>query len=339
MTTADRDPAKRVPKSLGTDAKLFGTYTLTDLAVAVFPGVLVLLATQVLLPPSLLVAGYSLGAVSLPATVTAIALGALFVYLTPTYLTSADWLVALLRYRTRAKRLTHETAKSHTQVERVHPADRAIERTDGALLGVVQVDPPAMALATSDEWSAKAEAFEAFLNTVVEFPIQIYSTTQRFPIEAYLDRFESRLDDPDVKANPRLAALIEHYVAWYADELDARRMTVREHYVVVPVTPAEVRFEREGMTGQLASLPILGAFVTAWLAPSADDVHVAMVEALDQRLRRVAGGLREIDGCAAHRIDAGEAVELLAEFWAGDPREYGDMARVLRTRPIVGEAA
>ncbi len=334
----DRDPTKRIPKSLGTDAKLFGSYTLTDVAVGLLPGVLVVLATQVVLPPGLTVAGYPLATLTLPLAGAAIALGALFVYLTPDYTTSADWLATFVGFHRSAKRLAHEAARPYTQLERAHPDRDAIERADGALLGVVQVDPPAMALATDAEWAAKAEAFRDFLNTAVEFPIQLYSTTQRFPVEAYLDRYESRLSDPDVEANPRLAALIERYVDWYAGELAERRMTIRDHYVVVPVTPAEVQFERESLTRKLARLPLLGALLSAWLAPDAAEQRAAMFDALDERLRRVELGLREIDGCAAHRVSAGEATRLVAEFWAGEPLEYGDLRRVLRTRPLVGGA-
>lgn len=330
------DPAKRVPKSIGTDAKLFGSYTLTDVAVGLFPGVIVLLVTQVLLPPTFLIGGVSLQVIALPATAVAIALGGLFVYLTPVYTTSLTWVTTLLRYRRRPKRLRHEIARTASQVERVHPDDGAIERIDGGLFGFVQVDGPAMALATDAEWAEMADAFEGFLNTVVEFPIQLFSTTQRFPIEAYLARYDARLDDADVKGNPRLATLIERYVEWYADELDSRRMTIREHYVVVPVTPPEVTFEREGMTRQLAAIPVLGALVDHWLAPGADEVHGAMVDALDERLRRIEVGLREIEGCSARRIGVDEAVSLLAEFWSGEPQEYGDLTRVIRTDPVVG---
>jgi hypothetical protein len=281
------------------------------------------------------VAGIPLQSIALPATVVAIGLGALFVYLTPDYTTSLTWITTLLRYRRKSKQLNHEDARTTTQVERVHPHDDAIERTDGALLGFVKVDPPAMALATDAEWAAVAGAFEGFLNTVVEFPIQLYSTTQRFPIETFLARYEARLDDPDVKTNPQLAKLIERYVEWYAAELDSRRMTIREHYVIVPVTPSEVSFESEGMTRKLASIPWLGWLIDLWLAPGTEEVHEAMVDALDERVRRVEGGIREIQGCSAGRIGVDDAVQLLAEFWSGEARAYGDMERVLRTRPVV----
>ncbi|WP_117594471.1 hypothetical protein [Haloprofundus halophilus] len=330
------DPTKRIPKSLGTDAKLFGTYTLTDLAVALFPGVLVILFTQVVLSPSTAIAGYRLQTFTLPVAGGAIALGALFVYLTPTYTTSLDWFATFIGFHRGSKELTHEDAKQYTQIERVHPDRGAIERTDGALFGLVHVTPPTMALATDAEWATKARAFEDFCNTVVEFPIQLYSTTQPFPTDEYLAQYESRLTDPDVKENPKLAALIEHYTSWYAADLDERRMTIRDHYVVVSVTPAEVRFERESLTEKLAAVPLLGLFVRARLAPRIEAQREAMFDALDERLRRIEGGLRGIDGCRAYRVDAEEATQLICEFWAGEQRDYQDITRVLRTRPLVG---
>ncbi|WP_277552341.1 hypothetical protein [Halobaculum limi] len=329
------DPAKRIPKSIGTETKLFGSYTLTDLAVALTPGVVVILLTQVLLPSTLTVGGYQPQTLTLPLAAVGIALGVTFVYLTPSYTTSLNWFVTFLGYHRSVHDLPHEDAKQYTQIERVHPEEGLLERTDGAFVGVVQVDPPAMALATRDEWAAKAHAFEEFCNTVVEFPIQIFSTTQPFPVDEFLATYEARLGDADVKSNPRLAALIEHYLDWYAFDLAERRMTIRDHYVVVPVTSGEVRYERESLIQKLAVVPVLGVFIDIWLAPSVDDQRVAMIAELDDRLRRVEAGLREIDGCAATRVDCSEATELLAAFWAGEQREYENMEQVLRTRPLV----
>jgi hypothetical protein len=333
---SSRSPAKRIPKSISTDTKLFGTYTLTDIAVALLPGVVVILLTQLLLPESLSIGGYALRTLTLPIAAGAIALGALFVYLTPAYASSLDWIETFARFQQSEREITHETAKQYTQIERVHQERGAIERQDGALLGLVQVDPPTMALATDEEWAEKADAFQDFCNTAVEFPMQIYSTTQQFPADEYLARYERRLNDPDVKENPRLAALIEHYTEWYRAELDERRMTIRDHYVIVPVTPQEVQFDRDSLAQQLADIPLVGLFVQAWLAPPLDEQRQAMFEALTERRQRVETGLRDIDGCDARRVDADEAARLVGEFWAGDSREYDDLRQALRTTPLVG---
>ncbi|WP_436927663.1 hypothetical protein [Halosimplex amylolyticum] len=332
----DDDATKRIPKSLGTDTKLLGQYTMTDLAVALFPGVVTVLLLQVVLPANVTVRGYHLDSLTLPLAGVMIALGGIFVYLTPAYTTSADWVTSMLTFHRRSSQLDHEAAKEYTQIERVYPDRGAIERTDGAVIGMVQVIPPTMALATSEEWATKAEAFQDFLNTTVEFPIQIYSTTQPFPVDEHLAEYESRLDDPDVEANPRLEALIENYVQWYEAELDERRMTIRDHYVVVPVTPAEVQFDEASLAQKLADLPVLGLFVRELFAPRKAIERAALIEELDDRLSRVQSGLRSIDGCTAHRVDATEATRIVGEYWSDESQNYGQLDQVLRTRGIVG---
>ncbi|TSD16179.1 hypothetical protein DP107_03190 [Haloglomus irregulare] len=330
------DPTKRIPNGLKAETKLFGRYSLTDLAVGLFPGVLVILATQLLVPDAV-IGGIAIQTLALPLAGAAVLVGALFVYLTPSYTGSLDWFGTLVGYRMRAHDHDHEAAKGFTLIERVDVETDTIERTDGALIGMVQVDPASMALATAEEWQAQAGVFEDFLNTVVEFPIQLYATTQAFPVEEYLGHYEERLGDADVKANPQLTALVESYIDWYGDELEARRMTIRDHYVVVPVTPEEVSFERESMVERLSVIPVLGVFIRAVLAGGEAEQHAAMVETLDDRLARTERGLREIDGCGARRVPAADAALLVAKFWTGEEREYGDAPEsVFGRTPIVG---
>ncbi|WP_436932435.1 hypothetical protein [Halosimplex halobium] len=331
----DRNPARRIPKSLGTGTKLLGSYTLTDLAVALCPGVVVVLLFQLVIPADVAIRGYRVDALTVPLAGVLIAAGAVFVYLTPAYTTSADWVTSMFRFHARADEIDHEAAKAYTHVERVYPDRDAVERTDGAMVGLVQVIPPTMALATDEEWGRKAESFQDFLNTTVEFPIQIYSTTQPFPVDEHLARYEARLDDPDVEANPQLESLIEHYVEWYEQELAERRMTIRDHYVVVPVTPAEVQFDEASLAEQLAGLPVLGLFVRELFAPREAVERAALLDELDDRLDRVRAGLRNIEGCTAHRIDATEASKLIGEYWSDGSQTYGNLDQVLRTRGIV----
>lgn len=331
------DPTKRIPNGLKAETKLFGRYSLTDLAVGLFPGVLVILATQLLVQDAV-VGGIAIQTFALPLAGVSVFIGALFVYLTPNYTGSLDWLGTLVGYRMRAHDHDHEAAKEFTLVERVDVETDTIERTDGTLVGMVQVDPASMALATVEEWQAQAASFEDFLNTIVEFPIQLYATTQAFPVEAYLEHYQDRLGDADVKQNPQLTALVESYIDWYADELEARRMTIRDHYVVVPVTPEEVSFERESMVERLSWIPVVGVFIRAVLSGSDVEQHAAMVETLDDRLGRIERGIRGIDGCGARRVPAADAALLIAKFWTGEEIEYGDTPEsVFGGMPIVGK--
>lgn len=333
------DSTKRIPKSIGTETKLIGNYTLTDIAVGLLPGVLVLLAVQMGIPPNARAFGYSVQTLALPLVMLAMGFGGLFVYLTPEYTTSTVWLGSCLSFHRSSSDHDHAAAAEHTLLERVHPRRGALERTDGAFVGMVQVEPATMALATSEEWRSAAESFEGFLNTTVEFPLQIYSTTQEFPVEEYVSHYENRLSDPDVRANPKLEALVENYVEWYRSDLHERPMTIRDHYLIVAVAPSEVHFERESIGGKLTQLPVLGPLLDAVVAPPITHEHEAMFEALDDRLRRVENGVREIDGCAARRVEVDEMVELVSSFWSTGPVEYGDARQAVRTRPIAGGQA
>lgn len=336
LTMSTDDPTKRVPKSLDTEAKLFGRYTLADVGVGLGPAVLVVLALQVLLPPSVTVGGVPIQSFTLPLAGIGLAVGALVVYLTPRYSSSLTWLGTLLRFHRRDRSFPHDAATTLTGVDRVHPQEGVIERTDGGFVGMVQVSPPSMALATPDEWQRLAGAYADFCNTVLEFPVQFYSTTEPFPVEAYLDQYANRLADGDVRANPELATLIDGYVEWFGADLGRRRMTLRDHYVVVPVRPEEVRFERESLLQQLTMVPLLGALIEHQFAPGRIAQRCAMVQALDERLRRVERGLRDLEGCHASRVPVEDAARLVGEFWAGDHLEFGDMRAILRTRPIIG---
>lgn len=336
---SDQQAAKRIPKSLGTETKLLGRYTLSDAAVALLPGVAIVLFTQMVLPDSVSLWGYSPQRLTLPIAAAGIVFGALFVSLTPPYTSSLTWLFTMLDYRRQPSQEDHETAPEHTRIERVHPNHDAIERQDGAVIGFLQVAPPPMALATQEEWDTKAEAFQNFLNTTVTFPIQLYSTTESFPVEAYLDRYRDRLSDPDVEANPRLATLIEEYIDWYEQDLRARQMTIRDHYVVVTVRPAEIQFGSESLFDRLCEVPLLGTIITAWRGPPVEEQRAAMFETLDDRLDRVERGIREIDGCQSHRIDAATAAAVIGEYWTGESVDAGRMNQRLRTCPIVGGEA
>jgi len=323
---------------MSTDQKLFGRYTLADLAVAAVPGVLVALTIQLVVPQSTAVAGVPIHALTVPAATVAVAVGALFVYLTPQYVSSIDWVIHFVEYATDSNRYPHESATELTQVERIFPDHDAVERTDGAVVGMVAVEPPTMALATTAEWAQTTESFRDFLNTTVEFPIQLYSTTRPFPAADHAARYTERLDDDDVDATPVLADLIEGYVEWHVENCDARPMTIRDHYVVVPVTPAEVQFEESRFVEQLAALPFVGVLLRAAFAQPRAVERQTMLAALDDRLRRVTTGLREMRGCDAHRVSAETATRVIGEYWCDHTPEYEDFERAVEHPSIVASA-
>jgi len=258
--TPTTDPGKRIPKSLNTEANLIGSYTLTDAAVALTPGVIVVLGFQWLIPPGpdSQAGGYSftLSMLVLPLAGVGVLPGARSCYLLP-YTSSLGWLQAALGFHRSERDLDFELACTETRFERAHLSRNAPERQDGTLVGLVEVSAPLLALATPSEWAAHTSAFADFCNTTLEYPIQIYSTTRAFDVDSYLSTYEDRLSDPDVLANPRLGALIEGYIEWYETELASREMTIREHYVIVSVHPDSLTFESNSILQKASALPSL----------------------------------------------------------------------------------
>jgi hypothetical protein len=62
-----------------------------------------------------------------------------------------------------------------------------------------------------------------------------------------------------------------------------------------------------------------------------------MVETLNDRLSRIERGIRDIDGCGARRVPAADAALLVAQFWTGEERDYGDHPASLFGRtPVIG---
>ena len=116
-------------------------------------------------------------------------------------------------------------------------------------------------------------------------------------------------------------------------------MTIRDHYVVVPVTPAEVQVGRGSLLATLCNLPEVGSLVTVWSSPPPAEQRQALFETLADRLDRVRRGIHDIDGCRAQQVDAPTAAQVIADYWAGQTQTHGEMDNRLRSRPLVGGTA
>jgi hypothetical protein len=351
------DPTRRVPKKLGESDEFWRGYTLDDLLVGGSPFIVAVLLTAYVLPPELRYIGYVLAVVGA-------VIGAVAVYATPDYLTASEWVSTYLHHLRRPTHTEHvrydfasareqrdfpesrfyevsERTQELTDIDRVYKDQAAVERADGAFVGAVRVEPANMALTTDRRWRDNVAAFADFFNNSVEWPVQLYSTTTEFPIEDYLRRRERRLDDDDVSGNPVFRRLINEWLDWYPRELEARGTNIREHYVIVPVRRDEISGadEGEGVLDELADLPVLGGIFGSLASGDGmpeEELQSRALDELDERLRMVKNeGIQNLDGCRAHRVEAGGLVRLLAEFWEGEPADFADMDGAVRENPIV----
>lgn len=335
MTTK---PAATIPKANGTEATILGRFTLSDIGVGLAPAAFLVVGVQSLVPPGTSILGVDSGSVVFAGGCIGLFIGSLIVAATPAYSTSLDWLRSIWSFLTGTRKLDHHDSRRLSQVRQVDRSLNVIERWDGAFLGMVRVSPVSMALETIEGWERKSAQFTDFLNSSVDFPIQIYSTTRPFPIEASLNHYQERLQDDDVQQNPQLARLIREYNDWV--ELDLRQAppTIRDHFVIVPVSPTEVVFEPDSVSERLAGVPLVGSLVEMVYGDSGVARRAAMASMLEQRLQSVEAGLRDIEGCTSSRLSAVETARVIGRYWNGEDIEGIPIDSALRASTIVGDS-
>lgn len=330
----DNDPERQIPNSIGSDEKLVGPYTLAEVAVVLLPGVLVIVGIQ-LLGPYGFVFGLELRRLAIPLVVAAMGVGLVIVHLTPHHMDSLEWIASVLTFVRRRRRRIPGRDPRAIGVRRIHRQRDAVERTDGGLVGIVQVDHSSMALADGDDWRRATSSFADFLITTVEFPIQLYSTTRNVDADVHLAPYEDRLADPDLRDNQRLQSLIEGYCRWYRRSVTDRQTIVRYHYVVISVVPGEIDLRQRRVSGSW-SLPGIDHLRKLVGATRAADRKSRQFRTLDRRCQKVSDGVDKVHGCVGTRLDAVEVTRLLRGFWTGRRGEDSDLDQVLHTPPLVG---
>jgi len=355
------DPTRRIPKKLRESDEFWRGYTLDDLLVGATPFMVGVVLTAYILPARYRFIGYAV-------SIAGLLVGALAIYATPDHMKASEWVKTYFHYLRRPREVEHvrynfgsvreqtdfpesrfyelsERTQELTDVERIHKERDAVERSDGAFVGAVRVEPANMALATDRKWEENVSAFADFFNNSVEWPVQMYSTTSKFPIKKYLRRRERRLDDDDVVGNPIFRRIIEEWLDWYPRELETRGTNLREHYIIVPVRRQDVTedTDTEGVTDALSDVPVVGSFVDALSSDGMlpeEEIEARALGELDERLSMVKNeGIQKLDGCRAHRVEAAGLVSILSEFWEGERAEYANAAALVRENPVIaGEA-
>lgn len=199
----------------------------------------------------------------------------------------------------------------------------AVEMTDGTMAGIVRVYPANLSLA---EMATKIEAVKGLTNAVnrTNFDFKIHYTTRDFDIESYLEPFAERRTDDDIQNSSTRAAVLDDFLAWYPQEIASQGTKKAEFYVVIGVEEREVKHTASspGITDQLSEIRPF-SFV---LSGADDDTHEDVIRGrqrrkLAERLDKMKGRLREIDGVDAEVGTAEQHVSLIAEAWQREEYE------------------
>ena len=273
-----------------------------------------------------------------------ILLAGVILYVCPTERAPIEWMSAIGRFKRAPKRLTNHAEKREertqtlTQIKRMIPMEGAAERRDGALVGLVEVKGQDMALAEESAWNAAAEGFEKMARSV-DSTVEIYSPSRSVSPGRLTAGYAGREKDDDVQRNETLQHLMVVYQRRLPKELKARGTAIRRFFVVVSVTPQEVRRADQGALGKLADLPGVGGpierFGLAKQGPSDEEIRTRQKSMLRARKRAIENAISSTEGCETNPVDSEYFAALIREFWTGIRTEYQDKPVPKHRTPVV----
>ncbi len=337
--TADSEyNARKIHQSLGGTTAFFQGYTIGELMLFLAVAFVTVIAAT-FVPPSLTIPTLGFGSML---TVLLFLLHKV----KPDYLWLTEWLVARLGWAIKNKEYTHggednSEVRYMTRLNRVYP--HAIERTDGALVGAMKVEPANMALEDDEAWAKAVQSLSEFVNSTVDFPVKIYITSREVDQDDVVREHQDRLGDADVRSRPVLKRLLEQYVSANTNEngdLDSETTTIREYYLITAVTDADIeQFDETGdsVLAYLAELPALGRFFGRFQSEGLSESKRDQLkeEKLESRLTQLRRGGSSLYRCSIRPVDAYDLARITKEYWTCQSAEYADITSAIGTFPVV----
>ncbi|WP_115864242.1 VirB4 family type IV secretion system protein [Halorussus litoreus] len=336
--TDDREySARRIHQSLGGTTAFFRGYTLGELML--FVGVaFVTLIGVALVPATFTIPLLGFG------IMLSLLLGLLH-KVKPSYLWLTEWLAARLGWAVKNKGYTHGEDNSEvrylTRVGQIFP--HAIERSDGALVGAMKVEPANMALEDDEAWAKAVESLSEFVNSTVDFPAKFYITSRELDQDDAVREHQQRLGDADVRSRPVLKRLLEEYITTNTNQngdIDSESTTIREYYVITAVRDADI--EQLDETGDsvlayLGTVPIFGRVVGRFQSDSLSEAERDRLkeDKLESRLGQIRRGGSSLYRCSVSPVDAYDLARVTKEYWTGRTEEYDNLTNAIGTFPVV----
>ena len=188
-----------------------------------------------------------------------------------------------------------ESIKKLVDVERVK--DGVIYLKDGGLRKIVLVAGTNFELKSSQEQQLILVAFQNFLNSFDDFPLQLNVHSRRLSIKNYLQSLEKKEQE---EPNEFLKAQIKEYRGFIASFTAQNAIMEKSFLAIVPLEPPIV-------------LPI-GKSKNKKETKQTEENLIERLQKLNQRVDRVINGFRQI-GLRAVSLETGELLELYASFY------------------------
>lgn len=334
MSDRQIDTDRLVFDALGTEDEIFGAelkYGAKDLLllpIAFLVGFAGLQVGKTVAPPL----GWALFALPMIG-----ALGAIF--LSPSHRRPHHYLADVARFATRPKDLSlfsdtdREQTESVPLVDRVLPVSDGVRRTDGALVGGVDISPTSMALADDAEWETATDRYAAVLNGL-EHKTVWTAGGRPVPPELITTPYEDRLTDRDGQTNDELRSLLLTYSNEFKLEFFERGTSVKQYGCYTPVTVADVQLKDRDAVQKVGRLRGIGGVLQTIGAEANRMTDAEIVDeqkqTLDERLRSVETGIADIPGVSAERMSGDALGDAIDTHWSSTERsrrwEMGELS-------------
>ncbi len=329
--------ARRIHQSLGGTTAFFQGYTIGE--IMLFVGVaFITLVGAALVPATFTIPVLGFG------LMLGLVLGILH-KVKPSYLWLTEWLAARLGWAVKNKEYTHGEDNSEvrylTRVGQVFP--HAIERSDGALVGAMKVEPANMALEDEEAWAKAVQSLSEFVNATIDFPVKFYLTSREVDQDDVVRDHQRRLGDADVRSRPVLKRLLEEYITNNTDsngDIDSETTTIREYYIITAVRDADVEQldeTNDSVLAYLANIPMLGHVFGRFQSDGLSEAERDRLkeDKLESRLGQIRRGGSSLYRCSVSPVDAYDLTRVTKEYWTGRTEEYGDITDAIGTFPVV----
>jgi hypothetical protein len=352
---------KRIPRNLGgtdtllDDAPLVGTVEITDAVVAWGPTVPVLFLTSRLVSPEQ-------GWITIVMVVLSLLAGALFLIIKPNHMSLTQWVKNYRAYNKRPNEIrkiiatdggldrngvpatSNPDTRRLTKVEKIFPHEGAVLRTDGVMVGAVELSGINLDTATDSEKESAAMQLTNWLNTEAEGKYKLFMPMRQFDPTDAVERYRERASDPDIQSNVLLSNYMDDRIGWM--QALAEESYVREFYVEFRIPRHEVLSAeiREAKGDTLKKLPGGGVLGDAFEGVRGSDLKSTLTdeEIVDRQLSEVQrrrnelkaglamGGENKVTDVSGDKLGV-----LLKEYWEGVDVRQSEAQNYIRKKPFV----
>lgn len=349
-----------IPESIGSkdilfeNAPLIGTVEFIDGVIVFFPAFVFIFIGDIILPSFL--EPYTM----IIAVMIAL-IGSMTLIVKPNYMTLHDWLTTWWDFRGREKELEKnmkgtdgkpfdsysavpdEDTRSLTKVDKVYPERNAIQLENGNIIKILEFSGSNLDMASPELVISTVDQYARSLSSGLDSDIQFYLPMRPVSVEATRNVYEKQIEESEFdladKNEGFMDAYLEDRVSW-VDSLGANSF-VREQYVIIKVTEAEVYNQSVGGGGGLEQLPggevvadISRLFTGEAAVQSKQEVIRKQLREIENEAENVGSMLSVGPGNSYSVVQTPKAVSLIKEFWEGEKVLEDEMSAMQTEYPF-----